>query len=128
MKSSMRSWRVVNFVLSPISGHLSAESKALLINSQADPLQCDATGRAAAEAFSSWWSKTRRIERRHVVRREFKIRSPSETFHLRDAGGACDRRSDALARHEPSQRDLRRFGLMPGRNFIERLENIQTAF
>ena len=24
MKSSMRSWRVVNFVLSPISGHLSA--------------------------------------------------------------------------------------------------------
>ena len=73
-------------------------------------------------------SKTRRIELRDVVRREREIRGPSETFHLRDAGGACDRRSDALARHEPSQRDLRRFGLMPGRNFIERLENIQTAF
>jgi hypothetical protein len=78
--------------------------------------QHDATGRAAAEAFASWWSKTRRIERRHVVRREFKIRSPSETFHLHDAGGASDRRSDAVARHEPSQRDLRRFGLMPGRS------------
>jgi len=31
-------------------------------------------------------------------------------------------------RGEPSQRDLSRFGLMPGRNFIERLENSQTAF
>ena len=29
MKSSMRSWRVVNFVLSPISGHLSAEKRTI---------------------------------------------------------------------------------------------------
>jgi hypothetical protein len=53
MKSSMRSWRVVNFVLSPNMRTLSAENKARLINSQAYPPQYDATGRAAAEAFAS---------------------------------------------------------------------------
>ena len=67
MKSSMRSWRVVNFVLSPISGHLSAES-ALLFNSQADPPQYDATGRAAAEAFFQLVVKDSPIGRRDVVR------------------------------------------------------------
>jgi hypothetical protein len=77
MKSSMRSWRVVNFVLSPISGHLSAES-ALLINSQADPPQYDATGRAAAEAFFQLVVKDSPYR---APRRRPHVRQPARRLH-----------------------------------------------
>jgi hypothetical protein len=44
-------------------------------------------------------SKTSLIQRGNIVRRQEEVRSLGETFYLRDAGGASDRRGDALARH-----------------------------
>ena len=44
-------------------------------------------------------SKTRRIQRGDVVRRQGEVRSLGETFYLRDASGASNRRRDTLARH-----------------------------
>jgi hypothetical protein len=58
-----------------------------------------------APTLTSWplvpagTSMTRCIQRGNVVRRQAEVRSLGETFYLRDAGGASNRRRDTLARH-----------------------------